>query len=63
MIKEYNLRQLIDRLEILSKGGRNDDMPVRVVNEETDIDEPVTGAYIDTFATSNEECDFIRIEL
>lgn len=62
------LRELINRLEELSKNGRNDNMDVEVFSNEhndiidgNEIGDAVTGAYISRFITSNDEYDFIQI--
>ncbi len=63
MIEKLKLRQLINRLEELSKNGRNDDLEVVAFFCTDDVDSAtVRRAYIDTFKTDNDEYDFIRLE-
>lgn len=57
------LRQLIDRLEALSKGGRNDNMEVEAFFSPDENDSNIVQrAYIDTYKSDNDEYDFIRLE-
>ena len=66
--KCYTLRELINRLEELSRNGKNDDLNVEVCEGES-LDQfnctigDVRGAYIDTFSTENNEYNFIRIDI
>ena len=56
------LRQLINRLEMLSNNGRNDNMEVQIQNTFDPFQNDfATNAYIDTYVSSNLEYDFILI--
>ena len=56
------LRELINRLEVLSKKGKNDNLLVHAVGyDEVEMD--VTNAWINRFVGSVEEFEFVEIEL
>lgn len=62
MKEPMTLRELINRLEVLSKKGRNDNLPVHAVGyDEVEMD--VTNAWINRFVGSVEEFEFVEIEL
>ena len=53
---------LSSRLEVLSKKGKNDNLPVHAVGyDEVEMD--VTNAWINRFVGSVEEFEFVEIEL
>lgn len=57
------LRELINRLETLSKGGKNDDLEVEIENPEDPYQNfCVRNAYISSYESSNLEYDYIFIE-
>lgn len=61
--KQLTLRELINRLEKLSMGGRNDNLPVFVDIGEGDYQEvSITGAYIDRYESPNDEYDYISLQ-
>lgn len=56
------LRQLIDRLEMLSNNGRNDHMEVQIQNVFDPFQNDfATNAFIDRYVSTNHEYDFILI--
>lgn len=56
------LRQLIDRLEMLSNNGRNDHMEVQIQNAFDPFQNDfATNAFIDRYVSTNHEYDFILI--
>lgn len=61
MSKRYKLRELINRLEELSKNGRNDGMTVEVVDIDGDGCN-ISNVYIDRYVSSNDEYEFIALE-
>lgn len=57
------LRELINRLETLSKGGKNDDLEVEIENPEDPYQNfCVRNSYISSYESSNLEYDYIFIE-
>ena len=60
-LKNYKLRELINRLEELSKNGRNDGMTVEVLDFEGDGCN-ISNAYIDRYVSSDDEYEFIALE-
>ena len=62
-MKVMTLRELINRLEELSRNGRNDNMPVFGYAEDGMIDMDVVGAWIDRFVSSNEEYEYVKLDL
>lgn len=62
--KQLTLRELINRLEKLSMGGKNDNLPVSMdIGDYGDYQEvSITGAYIDRFESSNDEYDYISLQ-
>lgn len=57
------LRELINRLETLSKGGKNDHLEVEIQNLWDDHQNfCLRNAYISTYESSNLEYDYIFIE-
>lgn len=56
------LRELINRLEILSQGGKNDNLDVEIQNLWDDYQNfGVKNAYITRYESSNLEYDYIFI--
>lgn len=56
------LRELINRLEILSQGGKNDDLDVEIENTEDPYQNfCASNAYISRYESSNLEYDYILI--
>jgi len=62
-MKQMTLRELIDRLEELSKNGRNDGLTVHAVGDDGMIDMDVTSAWIDRFVGPVEVYDYIKLDL
>ncbi len=60
-LRNYKLRELINRLEELSKNGRNDGMTVEVLDFEGDGCN-ISNAYIDRYVSSDDEYEFIALE-
>ena len=58
-----NLRELIDRLEDISRYGKNDHLPVTAYGDDGMIDMDVVDVRVDLFSTSNEEYNFVRLDL
>lgn len=59
--KQLTLRELINRLEKLSKDGRNDNLPVSVdIGDDREVS--ITGAFIDRYESSNDEYDYISLQ-
>lgn len=59
--KQLTLRELINRLEKLSKDGRNDNLPVSVdIGDDQEVS--ITGAYVDRYESSNDEFDYISLQ-
>ena len=58
-----NLRELINRLEDISRYGKNDHFPVTAYGDDGMIDMDVVDARVDLFSTSNEEYNFVRLDL
>ena len=56
------LREMINRLEELSRNGHNDGMEVHVVSEDG-FDVEVKGAWIGRFSTENDEYEYVEIEI
>lgn len=57
------LRELINRLETLSKGGKNDNLEVEIENPEDPYQNfCAKNAYITRYESSNLEYDYIIIE-
>lgn len=61
MSKHYKLRELINRLEELSKNGRNDGMTVEVLDADGDGCN-ISNVYIDRYVSSDDEYEFIALE-
>ena len=57
------LRNLINRLEQISRNGKNDDLDVYAWGDEGMIDMDVVDASIDRFVGSVEEYDFVKLHL
>ena len=57
------LRELIDRLEKLSRNGKNDDLGVCANGDDGMIDMDVVDASIDRFVGSVEEYEYVRLDL
>ena len=56
------LRQLINKLEMLSNNGRNDNMEVQIQNPFDPFQNDfATNAFIDRYVSTNLEYDFILI--
>lgn len=56
------LRQLIERLEVLSQNGKNNNMEVQIQNSFDPYQNNfATNAYIDRYVSSNLEYDYILI--
>ena len=59
--KQFTLRELINRLEKLSKDGRNDNLPVSVdIGDDQEVS--ITGAFIDRYESSNDEYNYISLQ-
>lgn len=58
------LKELINRLEDLSMGGKNDDLDVEVHDHFGDYEfESVKSVYIDRYVSPDDEYDYITIEI
>lgn len=59
--KQLTLRELINRLEKLSKNGRNDNLPVSVdIGDDQEVS--ITSAYMARYESSNDEYDYISLQ-
>lgn len=57
------LRELINRLETLSKGGKNDNLEVEIEDPEYDFQNfCVSNAFITRYVSSDDEYDYIIIK-
>jgi hypothetical protein len=57
------LRELINRLETLSQGGKNDDLVVEIEDPEDNYQNfCVDNAYITRYDSSNDEYDYVIIK-
>lgn len=61
MSKRYKLRELINRLEELSKNGRNDDIPLKVLDADG-YGSSISEVYIGRYESSDDEYEFIALE-
>lgn len=57
------LRELIDRLEKLSNGGKNDSMEVLVEDEQETVESMVNDAYINRYSSENDYYEYITLQI